>query len=458
MKTLFPGYYHPAITFKDALPDALIVFDTNVLLNFYEWGPTTRNNSFKILKQVKTSCWLPYHVALEFHRNRTGRVEHTLKKHKDAVKRMKNGITEIIQSVNAQDVLKQNPATATYITNLQAAGDSLVEHAENALKELPQQSSEDPVNGFLAELLDGRVGKFPNQEYVNAVNAEGKKRIENKHPPGVTDANKEGFHYMDRDVVYSGVYGDLYIWKQLLDFVPTVEGKSHLIFVTDERKKDWWAKGEENRSSPAPELVQELALNAPGWRLWMFRSPDFFELLSAAMGAKLSAEDLAEIEEASDSVDAHTFSYHAQNEAKIERTGLYFPDAVVDAYVAELMEKHSFKFVASHGRGPFGLSVVIHTSPQHEQYEVVPFPTRAVSSSEALLEMVKELAAGVPNGQHPTSLIFDLTPLSESLKARAKATLRMNELLLRMVGYTFAGFYHGTVHSDQSAEIVKISG
>ena len=304
MKTLFPGDYHPIVQFADVLPHALIVFDTNVLINFYEWGPTTRKNSFATLRKVQLRCWLPYHVALEFHRNRTGRVEHALKKHKAAITRISTGISDIAKSVNEQDFLKMHPNTEDCIKTLKDAGDALAAHAEEAMQELPKRSSEDAVKGFLAELFDGRIGAYPSQKDVETINAEGKKRYESKHPPGVTDSKKDGLKFMDRGVVYDGMYGDLYIWKQILEYLPTQTDKKHLIFVTDERKKDWWSMDDETPPNPAPELVRELAHAAEGWSLSMYRSPEFFEHLSSALGTELSAEDLAQIKHASASSDS----------------------------------------------------------------------------------------------------------------------------------------------------------
>lgn len=304
MKNLFPGHYPPSISFDEALPDALVVFDTNVLLNFYEFGPATRKNSFETLLKIKERCWLPYHVALEFHRNRTGRVERALKAHTDAIKRVRAGIGEITLQIEKQDVLKNNEVTAELIDAFKASGEKLAQHAESATAELPQRSIEDPVNRFLADLFDERVGPAPTQALVDAINKEGQKRYEHNHPPGLTDAkSKQDEKFMDREIAYQGMYGDLYIWKQVLAHVAAVEGKKHLIFVTDERKPDWWAKDGDNILGPAPQLSQELALAARGWSLWMYRSPRFFDLLSTALGNRLSAEDLEEIREASVSIE-----------------------------------------------------------------------------------------------------------------------------------------------------------
>lgn len=305
MKKRFPGHYLPAAPFDEVLKEALVIFDTNVLLNFYDLGPSTRSRSFNTLREIKDRCWIPYHVALEFHRHRVGRVERAVKNHREAVKGVNKAIGDITQSIERQDVLKNDETTTRLVQDFKTAGKALVDHAENAASQLPQRSSEDPVNEYLAELFDDRVGPPPTQEDINSLNAQGQRRYDHGHPPGITDAaEKANQKFMDRDVIYSGKFGDLYIWMQMLEIAKAMEGKKHLIFVTDERKQDWWAKDGSNLLGPAPELVQELALIVPGWKLWMYGSPRFFELLSGTAAAKLSNEDLDEIREVSEAQEA----------------------------------------------------------------------------------------------------------------------------------------------------------
>lgn len=312
MKNLFPGHYARATSFKDALPKAIVIFDTNVLLNFYEFGPITRERTFKTLAKIQQQCWLPYHVALEFHRNRFGRIEKAFQGHQSSIVKLNQGVDELTQNVEKQDVLKHDPKTAKLIQTFKKAGEALAKHAEKAADQLPKRSSEDPVNESLAVIFEGRVGTPPSQEQIDEIDKEGRRRIEHKHPPSLTDSRKSGEKFLDRGVSYAGEYGDLYIWKQILAHIPGVEEKCYLIFVTDERKQDWWAKeGSNSILGPSPALSQELALTAPGWNLRMYSSAWFFEQLSEAVGGKLSDEDLEEIRDAATSYGVDTLNAKA---------------------------------------------------------------------------------------------------------------------------------------------------
>ena len=71
MKNLFPQYEictpeRIALAWKRGL----FVFDTNVLLNLYRYQSVTRDELLKTIGQLSPRIWIPYHVALEFQRNR----------------------------------------------------------------------------------------------------------------------------------------------------------------------------------------------------------------------------------------------------------------------------------------------------------------------------------------------------------------------------------------------------
>lgn len=312
MKSLFPGHYPPSTSFDESLPEALIVFDTNVLLNFYELGPDTRTRLFSALTQIRESCWLPYHVGLEFHRNRLGKIEKAFQAHRDAVGKFRQDITALTALLEKQDVLKHDDRTEGFVKAFKEAAEALAVHADEAGSKLPQRSHDDPVNEALAAIFDGRVGPTPTQEEINKYNEEGRRRAEHRHPPGVTDGNKAGERFLDRNVAYAGEWGDLYIWKQILQYLEKVDDKRFLIFVTDERKADWWAKDGKAILGPAPELCQELAICKPGWHLRMYSSARFFQHLSETRGVNLSTDDLQDIRDAGLAVTRPSFKRTAE--------------------------------------------------------------------------------------------------------------------------------------------------
>lgn len=50
--------------------DTLFIFDTNVLLSLYSFQPESRKDFFKVLSSIEDRIWIPFHVGLEFQKNR----------------------------------------------------------------------------------------------------------------------------------------------------------------------------------------------------------------------------------------------------------------------------------------------------------------------------------------------------------------------------------------------------
>lgn len=440
MKELFPGHFFSTVNFGDALKEALIVFDTNVLINFYDWGATTRKNQFERLRKVQDRCWIPFHVALEFHRSRPNRVESALKHHRDLIKKVTTGIDDLATSIAARDVFNKNPETDKLLKEFREAGGALVDHANQAIKDLPQTSNEDPVNDFLAELFEGRVGSPPlSQDAIEEINKRGKRRYESNHPPGVTDSNKDGQKYMDREIMYSGMYGDLYIWMQVLDFLPKVAEKKHLIFVTDERKADWWAKGETGQFNPvpAPELSQELALKAPGWQLSMYSSPDFFKLLTASLGMQLSPAELAEITEAADS------QFEGPMPSPLEQA--LSSKQLIKIYENWIAGRHGVSsnevsHMYAHGRIDFWTM----QQPSFHYHVKILYPKDILFPFEVL--SFSPDGADIPQARR--NLIIDVSRLDDEQSDRILKVLANHSKQLRQMGKELAGVFLGSAQTD----------
>src|SRR5689334_480045 len=71
MKEWFPGYYNlSGEEFKELWKVGRFVFDASVLLNLYRFPTKAREDLLKVMTKLKGRLWIPFHVALEFQRNR----------------------------------------------------------------------------------------------------------------------------------------------------------------------------------------------------------------------------------------------------------------------------------------------------------------------------------------------------------------------------------------------------
>lgn len=88
------------------------------------------------------------------------------------------------------------------------------------------------------------------------------RRYQNKIPPGYKDARKGG----DQQ------YGDLILWLQVID--QAKESGKPIVFVTDDRKDDWWLNFKGKTIGPLPELIDEIRQEANV--LFHMYTPDLF--------------------------------------------------------------------------------------------------------------------------------------------------------------------------------------
>jgi hypothetical protein len=108
---------------------------------------------------------------------------------------------------------------------------------------------DDSLFSEISQVFDGKVGTKFSTEELHKIYLDGKKRYEKKIPPGFKDQPPEK---QEPDC-----YGDLVIWKEIIEKVKNTKSKG-IIFVTDDSKEDWWDKRDSGTLGPRPELGFEL--------------------------------------------------------------------------------------------------------------------------------------------------------------------------------------------------------
>ena len=103
-------------------------------------------------------------------------------------------------------------------------------------------------------------------------------------PPGYRDekTKPEGFNK----------YGDGILWFQLIDYTKT-QGKS-LIFITDDRKDDWWKMEGSKTIGPHRRLVREM-LQEGGISFYMYHPDRFMEYAKDYLGLRVKQEAIDEV-------------------------------------------------------------------------------------------------------------------------------------------------------------------
>lgn len=227
--------------FEEFLNDnTIIVFDTNVYLNLYEYSPEVADKFIEAIYFVEKYIYIPSTVKREFLRNHlecSGRQE---KKFKNVSKELKKLTNKLSVQLNKQlnildkfkfpkiDDLKNN--SLAKLLEMDKTFDKYLE--ENDVYEvinkefLKQDKILELFNGIID---DERVFEELTVDELYFICTEGKSRYYKEIPPGFKDGKtKDG---IDK-------YNDLILWKEILKYCE--KNNKNLIFVTDDVKPDWW--------------------------------------------------------------------------------------------------------------------------------------------------------------------------------------------------------------------------
>jgi hypothetical protein len=328
MKDNFPGFYRLTKPELDRLwAEGWFVFDTNILLNLYRYGEKTRTEWLALIADVQDRLWIPHQVALEYQRNRRSTIKRLHEQFQALAEsasfaKFRNAIT------SKTDEMRAIVDPSRFLAEIEpsfAAFDKIV--ADLKAKQLTA-GGDDPIRERLDAVLKN-IGEPYAQAELDKLYAEGERRYKLNTPPGYEDSkNEEAYDYEGR--TYRRKYGDLIVWRQTLDWAKA-NGIKCLIFVTDDRKRDWWLKDEAasgQKVGPRPELTAEIKQFA-GVELFHLYEPSAF-LTYARVTLKASVSD-ASIEEVKEVAD--------EDNARDERPTIVFTgDAGTD------FDIHAFQF------------------------------------------------------------------------------------------------------------------
>lgn len=311
MESLFKGYYQPTPEqFKELWEEGTFVFDTNVLLGLYRYKRDSRDEVLNVIKKIEDRIWIPYQVGLEFHRNRLT----VLGEQNSSLSTIKNSIRESISSIEKKckdlelDKRHSEIETATFIERFRDLSESVIsELDEIKAKKLTNDIDQDVVLTELTTLFSvskGSLGSPPkDQKVLEDIYKDGEFRAKNKIPPSFEDIlkaqkNKSGEeYYAFEGLNYKKGFGDLIVWKQIIEFARTNE-KKKVIFVTDDTKEDWMRiinSHGKNTISARPELVSEIFKEAGVETFYIYDTNSFLDYSKEYFDIEVSDETIKDV-------------------------------------------------------------------------------------------------------------------------------------------------------------------
>jgi hypothetical protein len=372
MKNLFNGYYKLSKEEFDSLwSNAIFVFDTNVLLNLYRYQSSTRDSLFTVIERLAERVWIPYHVGLEFQRNRLKVIAAQHKRYSEVQNIVSKSISGMQTELDGLQLKKRH----SHINP-----DKLIENIDKIKSEflaelgtLEEKSisviSADEIRDKIDSLFDGKVGSPPKeQKEIDDLFKEAEVRYKNAIPPGFEDSKKDEkspdeFTY--GGITYKRKYGDLIVWKQIISQAKK-ETLKDVIFITDDSKSDWWWKIDSNGKKTIgvrPELTDELTREAGVERFYVYNTEGFLSYANEQLGAEVTDEAIEEVREVSVvrqtnvgdrnnfrhlamSVEKAVFKWLENNFPELEQNRRGYPDFV------GYQDSHKFGFEVKFIREP----------------------------------------------------------------------------------------------------------
>jgi hypothetical protein len=308
MKDLFPGYYSPSDKeFSELWQQCIFIFDTNVLLDFYEHRKETREDFFKVLDAIKNRLWIPHQVALEYHENRINRIKQAECNFAEAKKILDTEASKILEQKTTQALSSNfksqyfSPESVQEMReDVKKVFDSFWNKLASCKEDLIQIDGSDYIRDKIADLFQGKIGEPPiDQAELDEIYSEGQQRYKISRPPGFKDQQDKDpdSHYICKGLAFKRIYGDLILWKQILKQVKS-KSLSHIIFITGDNKPDWWRKEHGEIIGGRPELVEEI-LEAGASLFYMYKPERFLEYARKYLQLEVKEESIQQVEEVS---------------------------------------------------------------------------------------------------------------------------------------------------------------
>ena len=296
----------------------LVVLDTNVLLSLYEYTPAAREQVLKALQNVQQRLWLPHQVGLEFVQNRHRVITGRKKALDDAGRFLQNKLREAKSAIKDARTFTQS-LLIKYAQDTKASSDLEAEISNTAVEELLRDWSAkleaqvkglreydisispdgqgDPVLTQVAALFGERIANPPGiAETRRRVEDASSYRFPNLIPPGFKDAGKG---------TSLAASGDFLLWEETIGHMAASPERTHLLFVSNDTKEDWYQPPCEGRNVPRPwpSLASELRQRT-GAELRIETPGDFYRGVNRFLNAEIAEATYAEIDRAAVTTEA----------------------------------------------------------------------------------------------------------------------------------------------------------
>ena len=215
---------------KEAMENKLIVFDTNVLLNFYYYDEWNLKCLKKFFHDISVYIWEPMHIKREFENARENKINEIIRQFNKLGKffeKENKSIQDFLKEFNRNrmiDVDFFRKYTVDFNCDIQQRYSMQKQFFEKCVERMGKYK--DKKQDMLLEILNenvfskvGESSKFNINKWLSDYEQFG-------NYPGKEDSKKD-----------NNEYGDFLIWVEMQ--LRSKEVKKDIVFVTGDRKNDW---------------------------------------------------------------------------------------------------------------------------------------------------------------------------------------------------------------------------
>lgn len=275
---------------KEIWADAIFVFDTSALLNLYGYSEETRNDIFQsIFEKIRGRLLLPFNVYFEYNNNRQKSIYSPIELYEDLKKNLK-AISDNFQQIEdkTKSAEKHPFVDANIIQKFRDELKNFTNTFKSDIKSKIETIKNSDEKDDTKTLLDNyfKTGNPFTYSQIIEIIKEGEFRYRHSIPPGYKDEkDKDGFQK----------FGDLIIWKQLLEFAK--DNKGSVVLVIDDLKEDWWILNKTGKPvKPRVELIDEV-FEIAHVKFWMYTSSDFINASKKYIDSKIKDDTIEEVKE-----------------------------------------------------------------------------------------------------------------------------------------------------------------
>lgn len=303
-------------------PQTIFIFDTNVLLSLYSFQPESRKDFFKVLFPISDRIWIPFHVGLEFQKNRLN----VIKSRRNTFSKLNSEIDKLIETIKfdtepfsrlqtdfslQKNYLSVHEKLNINFIKIKESFDELQKSFQSSIMEIKDEVvalDKDKVfvnsRDFIREEIDKifsveKIGTntFDTKEKLEALYKEGNNRYKNKIPPGYEDEKKGEDELFFDGLGYKRKFGDLIIFKQMIDFSKRNSIKN-IVFISEDIKTDWRhieKQGGNKILGARPELKRELYKEAGVENFLIYQIEEFMKKTNEYLNIKIKEDTLKNI-------------------------------------------------------------------------------------------------------------------------------------------------------------------